>query len=150
MKRRLYRIKETKIIGGVAAGLAEYFDTDPVLIRVAIVVLVFMHGIGVLMYLILWIVMPVKPLESGTFPQADPFASAPGPAYTDAPSETRSSRGRYTIGGIILIALGLLFLADNFFPRFNFDDYWPALLIILGAGILWNVISKRQNHEVIQ
>jgi phage shock protein C len=41
------------------------------------------------------------------------------------------------IGGIVLITLGLLFLADRLVPGFRFSDYWPVLLILIGAGLLW-------------
>ena len=39
-------------------------------------------------------------------------------------------------GGTILILLGILFLLDNMFPRFDFGDYWPIILIALGVGII--------------
>jgi hypothetical protein len=41
------------------------------------------------------------------------------------------------IGGIVLITLGLLFLLGKLLPDFSFSDYWPVLLIVLGAGLLW-------------
>jgi hypothetical protein len=41
------------------------------------------------------------------------------------------------MGGIILIALGLLFLLGKLLPGFSFSDYWPVLLIVIGAGLLW-------------
>jgi phage shock protein C len=145
MKQQLFRNKSNKIIGGVATGLADYFDTDPVLIRVAFVVLAFMHGIGLLAYIILWIVMPVKPGEPVV---SDPNAPFPQAAPLQQPE--RTTTGRFATGGIVLIVLGLMFLADNFIPHFDIDDYWPVVLIAIGAGILWNVFSKRQTNEVIQ
>lgn len=41
------------------------------------------------------------------------------------------------VGGLVLIVLGLLFLADNLFPQFNFSDYWPLILVAVGVGLLW-------------
>ena len=55
--RRLYRYPENRVIGGVCSGLGAYFDIDPVLLRVAFVVLLFV-GFGFLAYLILWIAVP--------------------------------------------------------------------------------------------
>jgi len=46
------------------------------------------------------------------------------------------------IGGVILIALGILFLADNLLPGFTFAEYWPVLLIVIGAGLLWRSRGK--------
>jgi len=48
----------------------------------------------------------------------------------------RSPRSRGTIGGFVLIALGVLFLADNLLPDFRFGDYWPVILVAVGVGIL--------------
>ncbi len=41
------------------------------------------------------------------------------------------------VGGLVLIVLGVLFLADNLFPQFNFSDYWPLILVAVGVGLLW-------------
>ncbi|MGB2960084.1 MAG: DUF5668 domain-containing protein [Bacteroidota bacterium] len=41
------------------------------------------------------------------------------------------------VGGAVLIVLGLFFLAKHFFPRFDLFDYWPLVLIAIGAGLLW-------------
>ena len=59
--RRLTRSSTDKKIGGVCAGLAEYFDLDPTLIRVIWVLLVFFGGTGLLAYLILWLILPLGP-----------------------------------------------------------------------------------------
>ena len=60
MNKRLYRSND-RILGGVCAGLAEYFDFDPTLVRVAYVLLTLCTAFsGLLAYIILWIVMPDK------------------------------------------------------------------------------------------
>ncbi|MDH6358048.1 PspC domain-containing protein [Parabacteroides sp. PF5-9] len=57
-KKRLYRSRN-KMIAGVCAGFAEYFDLDPTLVRVGYILLsIFTAFAGALAYLILWIVMP--------------------------------------------------------------------------------------------
>jgi len=56
--RRLTRSETDKRIAGVCGGLGEYFGIDPILIRVAFVLLAFMGGAGVIAYFVLWIVMP--------------------------------------------------------------------------------------------
>lgn len=55
--RRLVRSETDRMIGGVAAGIAEYFGVDPTLVRIAAVVLAF-WGPGVPLYLVLWLVVP--------------------------------------------------------------------------------------------
>ncbi|MFA5024446.1 MAG: PspC domain-containing protein [Patescibacteria group bacterium] len=56
--RRLYRDTDNAILGGVAAGLGAYFDTDPIIFRIIFVALVFAGGSGFLVYLILWLITP--------------------------------------------------------------------------------------------
>lgn len=58
--RKLYRNEQNKKIAGVCAGIGEYFDVDPLIIRLAFLVAFFGYGFGVLLYVILWIVTPVK------------------------------------------------------------------------------------------
>ena len=56
-KKRLTR-SNNKMIGGVCAGLAEYLDLDPTIVRIVWVLMVFFAGFGGLLYGILWLVMP--------------------------------------------------------------------------------------------
>lgn len=56
--RRMYRDPDSRIFGGVCSGLAAYWNMDPVIIRVVFVVLAIVGGSGLLIYLILWIIMP--------------------------------------------------------------------------------------------
>jgi len=58
MNKRLYKSRTDRMLAGVCGGLAEYFDVDPVLVRLLFVLLGFLTGIGFLIYPILWIVMP--------------------------------------------------------------------------------------------
>jgi phage shock protein PspC (stress-responsive transcriptional regulator) len=56
--KRLYRDENDKVLGGVCAGLANYFDIDPIIVRVAFLIILFAFGTGLLAYIILWIVVP--------------------------------------------------------------------------------------------
>jgi len=60
-EKRLYRQPKDKMIGGVCMGLGEYFDIDPVIIRVLFVVALFMGTMGFWLYIVLWIVIPKVP-----------------------------------------------------------------------------------------
>lgn len=62
--------------------------------------------------------------------------SPPVPPVPPAPPPPRRSGG--IMGGLILILIGLLFLLDRFLPGFSFGDFWPLILIVIGAGIIWN------------
>jgi len=59
--KRLYRSGKDKILGGVCGGIGEYFDVDPVLIRLLWILFCFAWGAGILFYLIAWIIVPRNP-----------------------------------------------------------------------------------------
>jgi len=61
--KKLYRQMKNKTLGGVCTGLSEFFEIDPVIIRVLFVVAFFFGSIGFWLYLILWIVVPKAPLN---------------------------------------------------------------------------------------
>jgi phage shock protein PspC (stress-responsive transcriptional regulator) len=60
--RTLYRPVQDRMLAGVASGLARYFGIDALLVRIALVVLVFVGGIGLPLYLACWLLIP----EEGT------------------------------------------------------------------------------------
>ena len=62
METRLVRNVQDKKIAGVCAGLADYFDIDPTLVRALWILFTLLGGSGVLAYIILWVIMP----EAGT------------------------------------------------------------------------------------
>ncbi|MGH3173319.1 MAG: PspC domain-containing protein [Streptosporangiaceae bacterium] len=56
--KRLYRMREGRVVAGVCAGIAAYFGIDPTLVRLAFAVFTIFGGAGILIYLIAWIVIP--------------------------------------------------------------------------------------------
>lgn len=64
MAKRLYRSNDNKVIAGVCGGLGEYFNVDPVIIRIIFVALLLPGGLpGFVPYLILWFVVPKNPVS---------------------------------------------------------------------------------------
>jgi phage shock protein C len=63
-RKRLMRPREGRKIAGVCAGLAEYLDLDPTLIRLVWLIVVIFAGAGIIAYIIGWILMPEEPLRS--------------------------------------------------------------------------------------
>lgn len=57
--RRLYRNPNDKMIGGVCSGVANYFDIDPVIVRLVFAILFLTAGVGLLAYILAWIIIPV-------------------------------------------------------------------------------------------
>lgn len=81
--RRLYRCRHDRQIAGVASGIAEYFEIDPTLVRVAFIVSALLGGVSILVYFVLAFVMPLEPETlagaassgaAGADPTADPGA----------------------------------------------------------------------------
>jgi phage shock protein C len=64
--KRLYRKRTDKMLAGVCAGLADYLNIDPTIVRIIFIVLVFAGLGGVLVYLILWLITPEEPLIDET------------------------------------------------------------------------------------
>ncbi|WP_189440329.1 PspC domain-containing protein [Rhodanobacter panaciterrae] len=56
--KRLCRSRSNRTLAGVCAGIADYYGWDPTLVRVAWIVLTLLGGSGILLYLIMWLVMP--------------------------------------------------------------------------------------------
>jgi len=56
--KRLVRIKEGKMLGGVCGGIAKYLDIDPVIIRILWVAFTLLYGAGLLVYIVAWILIP--------------------------------------------------------------------------------------------
>jgi phage shock protein C len=152
--KRFYRSTIDKKIAGVAGGLADYFDIDPLLVRLIFVILAFAGGGGVLIYIILWIVTPERPFELNQTQNSSTMENQQS-SYGDqkSPEETKQQKSGYPenrnrgnlIGGLVLITLGILFLADEFIPNINFGDLWPIILIVIGAGLLINSFGRRKS-----
>ena len=62
--RRLYRSRTDRKLAGVCGGLAQYFNTDATLMRVLFVVLALLGGPGLVIYLLMWILVPEEPLDA--------------------------------------------------------------------------------------
>lgn len=61
---QLFRDMNDKILGGVCSGLAAYFRIDPTIVRLILVLLVFSWGTGFILYILLWVILPSRPLDN--------------------------------------------------------------------------------------
>ena len=61
MHKKLYRSARERMLGGVAAGVADYFDVDPTIVRLVFVLSIFAGGAGIIAYIIMWIIVPQGP-----------------------------------------------------------------------------------------
>lgn len=160
---RWYRGSD-RILGGVCSGLATGFHIDPIWVRIAFVLMAFVQGLGILLYLILWLVMPER-VEGqpggrsgfdsmmsdvhrawddlrGQFGGSRPGTHAPGDQGSPATPIRNTWNSPSMVLGLILLIAGLLFLAENL-GIVNWDVIWPAALIAIGVFLLARSFAKR-------
>ena len=141
MNKKLFRSRSDSTIAGVCGGLGEYFNIDPTFLRIIFVLLIFADGIGIIAYIIAWIVMPQRPLE----------AAGVEPQEKNEPVKY-GSWNKY-IPGAILIALGVFFIVREHYWWWHIERFWPVLLIIFGLFLVFRLGGQRQkeeNHEPSQ
>ena len=151
--KKLYRSRRDRVIAGVCGGLGEYFGLDPILFRIAFLLLSVMGGSGILLYVILVFLIP---LDSGSdaMPSGgekiEEFAKevserAKDLAHEFAGSKEKNSErhskektSRRNLFGFLLVAIGLIVFLNALFPGqfIRFNIIWPALLVFLGLSIL--------------
>ncbi len=119
------------MLGGVAGGMAEYANFDVTLMRL-IWVLALFSGIGILAYIICWIIIPEVPFGNEQYTNNNPGAV-----------DNQADRRRNV--GLFLIGIGLLFLIKNLIPWHFWEKAWPLLLVALGLYIL---LSYRKGDQV--
>lgn len=130
-QKKLYRNTDTGIIGGVCAGLGDYLKIDPVLIRI-IFGLLAINGIGLVAYFLMWMLLP----DQAASEEGEDLVRANLNEMADRTRRlARSSSSELLIGGA-LVAVGVLFLAQQLFPAIPKGLFWPAILIVLGIILL--------------
>ncbi|HFB62403.1 MAG TPA: PspC domain-containing protein [Bacteroidetes bacterium] len=156
--KKLYRTVNDKVIAGVAGGLAEYFDVDVVIFRLLFVLLVLFGGGGLLAYIVMWIVIPPKPVSfrytanpgpanEGNSPGASNGQASTAPEAPPPASKKSGPSNTSLIAGIILIVMGVLFLIARLMPWVDLGNFWPVLLIIGGFLIIDPNILKSKNRQ---
>jgi phage shock protein PspC (stress-responsive transcriptional regulator) len=127
MEKKLQRDTRNKVIGGVCAGLANYFGMDASLLRLLLALMILFAGSGFWLYIILWIVMPAGDPQV-TRENGDAIMS-------DISEPTKINKGSLVIG-LVLIGLGGLGLLHRFVPSFSWQMLWPIFLIVLGIILI--------------
>lgn len=129
---RLTRSETDRMIAGVCGGIAAYLDIDPVLVRLAFVLLLFASGIGFPLYLILWIVMPSEAapdVHDGDVLQKNMSE------LSDSVYSSVNRLGRPGTIGVVLILLGVYFLLNQM-GWVSGAIFWPIVIIGLGLFVL--------------
>lgn len=149
MPRPFRRDTEHAVLGGVAAGLGDYFDVDPLLVRLGFVFLAFLNGLGLLFYVVCWLLVPARTAAAGE-------DAAPSRKFADGVREageqvagglreaSHRAGGARSVLGLFLIALGSVLLAHELdlfrwlhWPHWaSLETLWPLAIIALGISII--------------
>jgi len=159
MEKKLYRDELHKKLGGVCAGLAEYFTIDVAIVRLIFVLTCIFHGGGGLVYIILWIVLPKRPYSyfnpmvdytvppqnpdaqatstaggntfgSNPFPPNQPNQFGNAPFPPPAPQQHSNTSAVAIVFGIVLVTVG------GWILLYNLDllpdwDFWKIWPVVL-------------------
>ncbi len=157
MEKRLYRSRSDRVIWGVCGGLADYFNLDPVIVRIVFVLLVLANGLGVIVYIIMAILVPqegsrpavprdtirenVEEIKQSATELGDEIRSRlarEGGHREESGVITGDHRSR-NILGIILIVVGIFLLLGslNLFAWFRWAYLWPLILVVVGLIIIF-------------
>jgi phage shock protein C len=140
MNKRLYRSNTNKKIAGIAGGIGEYFDIDPMIVRLIFVFSALAWGFSILMYIIMWFILPEDPtVISNENVYGEDFEKSS--FQTEIKPQKKSSRNKQFFAYLIIL-IGVLTLMDNILPYWNYFKLWPLALIFLGAYIIYNSRSK--------
>lgn len=152
MHGKLTRSRTDQMIGGVCGGLANYLGVDTTLVRLVFVLLVLGNGAGVLIYLILWMVIPREDRLAGAGTEETISANA-NEIAARARSLGDEVRGMASTPnpkaalffGVALIGLGIVFLLENlhWLWWFRSDVLWPVLLILAGLLLIWSRLKGK-------
>ncbi len=137
--RYLYRSRRQRMIGGICGGLAEYFDVDPTIVRIVMVLLALIGGWGIVAYIISLIIIPEHPLELSE----------------EGVVARKVERNGAATWGVICILGGLILLLHNYglFPWSMWKSWtawrvlWPVLIIILGVLLLLTRSGWKENRR---
>jgi phage shock protein PspC (stress-responsive transcriptional regulator) len=121
---RLYRSRDRKVIAGVSAGLGDYFALDPVWFRLGFVVLALGGGSGILIYLLMWLIVPYRPSDDDSV-SAGPAAPVSGTVVI----------------GMVLMFVGTIALVNTLAPWLG-QYFWPAILVVGGLALVMGGLGR--------
>lgn len=152
--KKLTKSENGKVICGVCAGLGEYFDIDPVIIRLIFLILLASGGSGVLIYVVLCFILPEKGSELKTTKEvieenAKDIEKTAKVFAANAESITKTRNTQLWIGIFVILLGTILFLSNLGFWDFGtafkviVKTLWP--LFVIGLGVL--ILIKNQDEK---
>jgi phage shock protein C len=147
MSGRLSRSRTDRFIGGVCGGLGKYLGIDSTVIRLIFLVLLFGNGIGLLLYIILWILLPAEgeaaPSSASVGDRISEGMKGVGEDIRTAAQVPHPQAGLWIGAGLIILGAILFFeqLAEILGLQWltvwiSWSTLWPVLIIVLGVALI--------------
>ena len=147
MNNRLYRSRTDRFLGGVCGGIGKYLGFDPTIIRLIFLVLLFTQGFGFLIYIILWLLLPVEGgAETSGGNVGDRLEAGMKNVGEDIRTVSQTPHPQAGLWfGLGLIVLGVVLFAERVGEMLglgwltqwiNWSTLWPVLLIVLGVALI--------------
>ena len=160
--KKLYRSTTDRVFGGVCGGLAEYLRVDPLLVRILFVLVAMVNGVGLAVYLLMWLLVPSDTAGATSQDQVvrENVAEIKDRArqlgqsaqqtlarqkWAAASTPRRTSTGMLLLG-VVLLVVGLVALLDNLglLGWVSLGKLWPLLLIAVGVVVLLNNLKGKR------
>jgi phage shock protein C len=142
--KKLYRSHRDKILFGVCGGLAEYFEIDSTIVRIAFILLTLASGVGIIAYIVFLLVVP-KEISEEPVNRSDnlkEFAKETGDHAKRIAAEAKEIRwgNRRKMFGGALVLIGFFLIVQKLFHLFDWwwvgKIFWPVLIVLLGLLLL--------------
>ncbi len=145
MPKRLHLSYESKMLGGVCGGLAEYFDVDPSVVRILAVISLFLSGgITFMVYIVAWMILPKSEPGAVSTESAKPMTVK----FDETP---RLSPWTTYLPGIALIFFGSILLIREHWFWFSWHEMWPVILVALGLILIFaGKRSPSKAHQTVE
>lgn len=139
--KKIFRSIDDYMVAGVCGGLGKYFKIDSTLVRIIFVLLAIGGGCGVLVYLILWLIIPKEKGVEKEIDRGKKIEEFTNDVKNKAKSMAKEIKldtkiekaGRINVLGIILILVGIVAIWNQISPMtIQWNFFWPGLLILIG------------------
>ncbi|MCL2435821.1 MAG: PspC domain-containing protein [Lentimicrobiaceae bacterium] len=156
MQKKLTRSTTDRKVAGVCGGLGEYLDVDPLIFRIIFLFLLLCGGSGLLLYLIMWILMPEKKKNEPEEIRYEPeeIYDVTEEPVNHSPHHKKSMKKHHNKGvfwGLLFVAIGVLWLGKSFglfyFSWHSVFKLWPLFIVWLGVimlpiGHAWKIVCN--------
>lgn len=132
--KKLYRSRESSVIAGLCGGLGEYFNIDPVIVRILFIV-AGIWGAGILLYIIGWVIVPQRKYDDS------------GQVIEVEGEGVELNKNAKYWPGLILILIGASFLFVKFWHWLSFYYVFAIGVIVVGVVLIYKALSTDKGGE---